>query len=44
MLLQKNLNNMSHVTALNVRHICDTDEKFNFRAKQYKNYLIIKRL
>ena len=37
---RKNLNNISRGTALRLRSICDTDEKFNSRPIKYKNYLI----
>ena len=29
-----------HLIALHLRRICDSDEKFNFRSIEYKNYLI----
>ena len=37
---RKNLNNISRCIALRLRRICDTDEKFNSRSIEYKNYLI----
>ena len=32
-------NNIPRGIALHLRHICDTDEKFNSRSIEYKNYL-----
>ena len=40
MLPRKNLNNIPRCIALRLRRICDTDEKFNSRSIEYKNYLI----
>ena len=37
---RKNLNNIPRCIALRLRRICDTDEKFNSRSIEYKNYLI----
>ena len=37
---RKSLNNMPHGIALHLRRICDTDEKFNSRSIENKNYLI----
>ena len=37
---RKSLNNISHGIALRLRRICDTDEKFNSRSIESKNYLI----
>ena len=34
------LNNIPHGIALHLRRICDTNEKFNSKAIEYKNYLI----
>ena len=38
--LRKTLNNIPHGIALRLRHICDTDEKINSRAIEFKNSLI----
>ena len=37
---RKSLNNVPRGIALRLRRICDTDEKFNSRPIEYKNYLI----
>ena len=37
---RKSINNIPRGIALPLRHICDTDEKFNSRSTEYKNYLI----
>ena len=37
---RKSLNNIPRGIALGLRRICDTDEKFNSRSIEYKNYLI----
>ena len=37
---RKNLNNEPRGKALRLRRICDTDEKFNSRSIEYKNYLM----
>ena len=37
---RKSINNIPHGTALRLRRICDSDEKFKHRSKEYKNYLI----
>ena len=37
---KKSLNNIPRGIALRLRRICDTDEKFNSRSIEYKNYLI----
>ena len=39
---RKNLKNIPHGMALRLRHICDTDEKFNSRWNEYKNYIIFR--
>ena len=36
----KNIRNVPKVIALRLRHICDTDEKYNQRSSEYKNYFI----
>ena len=36
---RKSLNNIPGGIALRLRRICDTDEKFNSRSIEYKNYL-----
>ena len=38
--LRKSLNNVPRGIALRLRRICNTDEKFNSRPIEYKNYLI----
>ena len=35
-----NINNVTSGIALRLRRICDTDEKFESRANEYKKYLI----
>ena len=37
---RKSINNIPRGIALRLRRICDTDEKFNSRSIEYKNYLI----
>ena len=37
---RKSINNIPRVITLPLRWICDTDEKFNSRSIEYKNYLI----
>ena len=37
---RKSLNNIPQCTALRLRRICDTDEKFNSSSIEYKTYLI----
>ena len=37
---RKSLNKMPRGIALRLRRICDTDEKFNSRSIEYKNYFI----
>ena len=37
---RKSINNIPCGIALRLRRICDTDEKFNSRSIEYKNYLI----
>ena len=37
---RKSINNIPCDIALRLRRICDTDEKFNSRSIEYKNYLI----
>ena len=37
---RKSINNIPHGITLRLRHICDTDEKFNSSSIQYKNCLI----
>ena len=39
---KKSLNNVPCGIVLRLRRICDTDEKFNCRSIEYKNYLIAK--
>ena len=39
---RKSLNNIPCGIVLRLRRICDTDEKFNCRSIEYKNYLIAK--
>ena len=34
---RKNINNNPHVIALQLRRICDSDEKFKHRSEEYKN-------
>ena len=36
---RKSLNNIPQCTALRLRRICDTDEKFNSSSIEYKTYL-----
>ena len=36
----KNANNVPRGIALRLRRICDTDDKFESRANEYKKYLI----
>lgn len=38
--LEKNLINIPYGTELHLNRICDTDDKFNNRTQEYKNYLI----
>ena len=37
---RKSINNIPRGIALRLRRICDTDEKFNSRSIEHKNYLI----
>ena len=37
---RKSINNIPRGVALRLRRICDTDEKFNSRSIEYKNYFI----
>ena len=37
---RKSINNVPRGIALRLRRICDTDEKFESRANEYKQYLI----
>ena len=37
---RKSLNNITRGIALRSRHVFDTDEKFNSRSIEYKNYFI----
>ena len=37
---RKSINNIPRSIALRLRHICDTDEKFNSRSIEHNNYLI----
>ena len=37
---KRNINNVPYGVALRIRRICDTDEKFQTRAEEYKNYMI----
>ena len=39
---RKSLNNLPRGIALRLRRICDTDEKFDSRSIEYKNYLIVR--
>ena len=36
----KNIRNAPKGIVLRLRHICDTDEKYNQRSSEYQNYLI----
>ena len=38
----KNINKVSQGTALRLRRICDTIEKYELRADKYKNYLLVR--
>ena len=37
---RKSINNIPRGITLRLRRICDTDEKFNSRSIEYKNYLL----
>ena len=37
-----NMNNISRGIALRLKRICGSDEKFNVRSNEYKNYLIVR--
>ena len=37
---RKNINNVPRGVALRLRRICDTNDKYELRAEEYKNYLI----
>ena len=37
---KKNINNVPYGVGLRLRRICDTDEKFETRSKEYSDYLI----
>ena len=39
---RKSINSIPHSIALRLRRICDSDEKFNYRSEEYKNYLIVR--